>query len=159
VVFADTASDPKFVQQMAMFEADPGSLDDRLVVVLTDTDPAANGPLRQRLRPRGFGLVLIDIDGRVAQRRPLPATVRELSNMIDRMPSRAGRKPARAAPEPLPTRRRRPCASRLSPSPPGSSRCPPPEPAARQRPVAQPVIATVDKIAACPRLHRRRVGR
>ena len=88
VVFADTASDPKFVQQMAMFEADPGSLDDRLVVVLTDTDPAANGPLRQRLRPRGFGLVLIDTDGRVAHRRPLPVTVRELSNMIDRMPSR-----------------------------------------------------------------------
>ena len=63
--------------------ADPES-----AVVLTDTDPAANGPLRQRLRPRGFGLVLIDTDGRVAHRRPLPVTVRELSNMIDRMPSR-----------------------------------------------------------------------
>ena len=88
VVFADTASDPKFVQQMAMFEADPGSLDDRLVVVLTDTDPAANGPLRLQLRPQGFGVVLIDVDGSVAQRRPVPTSVRELVNLIDRMPSR-----------------------------------------------------------------------
>ena len=88
VVFADTPDDPKFVQQMGWLEADPEPLADRRVVVLTDTDPAANGPLRQRLRPRGFGLVLIDTDGRVAQRRPLPATVREISNMIDRTPSR-----------------------------------------------------------------------
>lgn len=88
VVFADTPNDPKFIQQMAVLEAEPQPLADRLVVVLTDTDPAANGPLRQRLRPRGFGLVLIDTDGRIAHRRPLPVTVRELSNMIDRMPSR-----------------------------------------------------------------------
>lgn len=88
VVFADTPDDPKYVQQMAWLHADPAPLADRLVVILTDTDPAADGPLRQRLRPRGFGLVLIDTDGRVAHRRPLPATVREISNMIDRMPSR-----------------------------------------------------------------------
>jgi hypothetical protein len=88
VVFADSPDDPKYVQQMAWLDAEPGPLADRLVVVLTDTDPAANGPLRQRLRPRGFGLVLIDTDGRVAHRRPLPATVREIANMIDRMPSR-----------------------------------------------------------------------
>lgn len=88
VVFADTPEDPKFVQQMAWLGAEPAPLEERLVVVLTDADPAANGPLRQRLRPRGFGIVLIDTDGRVAHRRPLPVTVRELSNMIDRMPSR-----------------------------------------------------------------------
>lgn len=88
VVFADTPNDPKFVQQMALLDAEPQALAERLVVVLTDTDPAADGPLRQRLRPRGFGIVLIDTDGRVAHRRPLPVTVRELSNMIDRMPSR-----------------------------------------------------------------------
>ncbi|WP_299130787.1 DUF4174 domain-containing protein [uncultured Amaricoccus sp.] len=88
VVFADAPEDPKFIQQMAWIEADPQPLIDRRVVVLTDTDPEANGPLRQRLRPRGFGLVLIDTDGRVAQRRPLPATVREISSMIDRTPSR-----------------------------------------------------------------------
>ena len=57
-------------------------------MVLSDADPAANGPLRQQLRPRDFGVVLIDIDGSVAQRRPVPTSVRELVNLIDRMPSR-----------------------------------------------------------------------
>jgi hypothetical protein len=88
VIFADTPEDPKFVQQMAMLAALPDELDKRRVVVLTDTDPEANGPLRQRLRPRGFGLVLIDLDGSVAHRRPLPTSVRELANFIDRTPSR-----------------------------------------------------------------------
>jgi hypothetical protein len=88
VVFADTPEDPRFVQQMRMLEAEPAPLADRLVVILSDADPAANGPLRQRLRPRGFGLVLIDTDGSVAQRRPAPTSVRELVNLIDRMPSR-----------------------------------------------------------------------
>jgi hypothetical protein len=88
VVFADTPEDPKFIQQMALLEAEPQPLEDRLVVVLTDTDPKANSPMRQRLRPIGFSLVLIDTDGRVVHRRPLPVTVRELSNWIDRMPSR-----------------------------------------------------------------------
>jgi hypothetical protein len=88
VVFADSPEDPKFVQQIAMIEALPEELEKRRVVVLTDTDRAARGPLRQRLRPVGFGIVLIDIDGTVAHRRPLPTSVRELINFIDRMPSR-----------------------------------------------------------------------
>lgn len=88
VVFADSAADPRFGQQMQMLEDGGAELDDRLVVVLTDTDPAANGPLRQALRPRGFGLVLLDTDGSVVQRRPAPTTVRELSGTIDRLPSR-----------------------------------------------------------------------
>lgn len=88
VVFADTPEDPRFIQQMRMLEADPEPLVDRNVVVLSDAEPEANGPLRQALRPRDFGLVLVDIDGTVAQRRPFPTTVREIVNMIDRMPSR-----------------------------------------------------------------------
>jgi hypothetical protein len=88
VVFADTPDDPKFVQQIAWLDAEPGPLEERRVVVMTDTDPAAKGPLRQRLRPTGFGLVLIDLDGTIAQRRPMPTSVRELVNFIDRMPSR-----------------------------------------------------------------------
>ena len=88
VVFADTANDPRFVQQMEMLDRGMADLEERLVVVLTDTDPAANGPLRRALRPRGFGIVLIDTDGVVVQRRPAPTTARELANMIDRLPSR-----------------------------------------------------------------------
>lgn len=88
VVFADSENDPRFVQQMAMLDGLMADLEERRVVVLVDTDPAANGPLRRALRPRGFGIVLIDTDGSVVQRRPAPTTVRELSNLIDRLPSR-----------------------------------------------------------------------
>lgn len=88
VVFADTENDPRFRQQMAMLAEDPEVLETRNVVVLVDTDPAANGPLRRELRPRGFGIVLIDTDGSVVQRRPAPTSIRELSRTIDRLPSR-----------------------------------------------------------------------
>lgn len=88
VVFADNPADPRFTQQLAMLDERMDELEERGVVVLTDADPAANGPLRQTLRPRGFNLVLIDRDGTVAQRRPAPTTARELINLIDRMPSR-----------------------------------------------------------------------
>ena len=88
VVFADTADDPRFRQQLALLEERLPELEERDVVILTDTDPAARGPLRQALRPRGFGVVLIDKDGVVAQRHPSPVTARELINLIDRMPSR-----------------------------------------------------------------------
>ncbi len=88
VVFADNENDPRFLQQMEMLEDRSGDLAERKVVVLVDTDPAAKGPLRQSLRPRGFGLVLVDTDGSVVQRRPAPTTARELINLIDRLPSR-----------------------------------------------------------------------
>jgi hypothetical protein len=88
VVFADSPSDPRFLQQMRMLEERADELEDRLVVVLADTDPSARGPLRQELRPRDFGLVLIDTDGTVVQRRPAPTSARELLNTIDRLASR-----------------------------------------------------------------------
>lgn len=88
VVFADSPNDPRFGQQMALLEEGAAELEERMVVVLTDTAPEANGPLRRELRPRGFGIVLIDVDGGVVQRRPTPTTVRELSGTIDRLPSR-----------------------------------------------------------------------
>ncbi len=93
VVFADTPNDPRFVQQMQMLDERPSELEDRGVVILTDTDPAGRGPLRRELRPRGFGLVLIDTDGSIVQRRPAPTTAREIIN-LDRPPApRAGRRP------------------------------------------------------------------
>lgn len=88
VVFADTPDDPRYAQQLQILEGGAEELADRRVIVLTDTDPEAQGPLRRDLRPRGFGIVLIDTDGSVVQRRPAPATVRELSGAIDRLPSR-----------------------------------------------------------------------
>ena len=88
IIFADSDLDPRYIQQMRMIEAGMDDLTERLVIVLTDTEPAAAGPLRRDLRPRGFGVVLIDIDGKVALRKPSPTQVRDIVSLIDRMPSR-----------------------------------------------------------------------
>lgn len=88
VVFADTPDDPQFIRQMARIEAGLDELAERDVVVLTDTDPAAATEARQRLRPRGFALVLMDKDGEVKRRVPSAWTVREITHAIDRFPLR-----------------------------------------------------------------------
>ncbi|MCQ0092575.1 DUF4174 domain-containing protein [Roseovarius sp. M141] len=88
VVFADSPNDPRFVQQMEMLTARSDELAARDVVVLTDTDPEARGPLRDRLHPRGFMLVLIVKDGTIYLRKPLPWDVREISRTIDKLPMR-----------------------------------------------------------------------
>ena len=88
VVFADSPSDPRFVQQIELLERELDQLEERDIVVLTDADPAAKSPLRTKLRPRGFMLVLLGKDGGVRLRKPLPWTVRELSRVIDKMPLR-----------------------------------------------------------------------
>ena len=88
VVFADSAADPHFIEQMAFLEADAAALVARDVVVIADTDPAAKSGLRAELRPRGFGLVLIDKDGEVKLRKPAPWSVREITRSIDKWPTR-----------------------------------------------------------------------
>jgi hypothetical protein len=88
VVFADSPADPRYVQQMQYLLGDLKSLDVRDVVILTDTDPSARSAARIALRPRGFMLAVIDKDGEVKQRKPLPWSVREISRAIDKMPTR-----------------------------------------------------------------------
>lgn len=88
VVFADTPADPRYGEQMDMLTAELEALRVRDVVILTDTDPAAKSALREKLRPRGFMLVLIGKDGTVYLRKPFPWSVRELSRSIDKMPMR-----------------------------------------------------------------------
>lgn len=88
VVFADTPNDPAFREQMRALEAGPEALIERDVVVITDSDPQAASAWRQQLHPRGFSLVIIDKDGQVKQRRPLPWDVREISRAIDKLPLR-----------------------------------------------------------------------
>ncbi len=87
-VLADTPNDPHFLRQMRDIEQGADALIERDVVVLYDTNPRAQSPLRQLLRPRGFMLAIIEKDGAVAQRRPLPRDVREISAIIDRFPLR-----------------------------------------------------------------------
>lgn len=88
VIFADTPQDPAFVEQLRMIRRDPAQLLARDVVVVTDTDPAANSAWRRSLRPEGFSLVLLDKDGQVKQRKPSPWSVREIWRAIDKFPLR-----------------------------------------------------------------------
>ncbi|QYZ71120.1 DUF4174 domain-containing protein [Neotabrizicola shimadae] len=88
VVFADRPDDPQFIRQMAAINSGLAELEERDVVVITDTDPAARSDARQRLRPRGFSLVLLDKDGQVKRRQPSPWSMREITHTIDRFPLR-----------------------------------------------------------------------
>ena len=88
VVFADSPDDPRFAEQMDRLSSGADVLQDRDIVVLTDTDPKNPSPLRKKLRPRGFMLVIIGKDGAVKLRKPLPWTVREITRSIDKMPER-----------------------------------------------------------------------
>ncbi len=88
IVFSDSAEDPAFIEQLELLHAREAELNARDVIVLTDTDPAAKSPLRLKLRPRGFMLVLVGKDGRVKLRKPFPWNVREITRSIDKMPIR-----------------------------------------------------------------------
>jgi len=88
IVFADTPNDPRFIEQMELLLARPEELIERDVIIITDTDPDSPSPIRQELRPRGFMLVLIAMDGTVNLRKPFPWDVRELTRAIDKMPFR-----------------------------------------------------------------------
>lgn len=88
VVFADSPNDPNFVRQMDLLAREYIELDIRDVILVTDTDPAAKSEWRQKLRPRGFSLVIMDKDLRPVVRKPLPWDVREITHAIDKLPLR-----------------------------------------------------------------------
>jgi hypothetical protein len=88
IIFAESPNDPNFRLQMEYLRDRVDELIVRDVIVLADTNPAAQGPLRKKLRPRGFMLVLIGKDEGVKLRKPFPLDVRELTRHIDKMPIR-----------------------------------------------------------------------
>lgn len=88
VVFADSPNDPAFQTQLLYLADDPEELIKRDVVILTDTDPGNPSDVRRKLRPRGFSMVLLDKDGAVKLRKPLPWRVREIVRAIDKFPLR-----------------------------------------------------------------------
>ena len=88
VVFADSAQDPRFSEQMDFLRQETEALVERDVVILTDTNPSAQSDLRTKLRPRGFTLILVGKDGGVKLRKASPWDVREISRVIDKMPMR-----------------------------------------------------------------------
>jgi hypothetical protein len=88
VVFADSPKDPTFVRQMEILAPDLAALAERDVLLVTDTQPTPASELRKALHPIGFSLVIMDKDGSVAIRKPLPWDAREISRAIDKFPSR-----------------------------------------------------------------------
>ena len=88
VVFADSPADPNFIRQMELLARSYPELEERDVVLVTDTDPEARSEWRQKLRPRGFSLVIMDKDLRPVIRKPLPWDVREITAAIDKLPLR-----------------------------------------------------------------------
>jgi Domain of unknown function (DUF4174) len=88
VVFADSPNDPNFIRQMDLLSRSYADLAERDVILVTDTDPEARSEWRQRLRPRGFSLVIMDKDLRPVVRKPLPWDVREITHAIDKLPLR-----------------------------------------------------------------------
>lgn len=88
VIFADSPNDPRLRQQLDLLADRPEALIEREVVIVVDTDPAAMSPLRERLRPRSFMLVIMGKDGEVELRKPAPWPAREISRSIDKMPLR-----------------------------------------------------------------------
>lgn len=88
VVFADTPADPNFIRQMDLLARAYPDLEERDVILVTDTDPEARSEWRQKLRPRGFSLVIMDKDLKPVIRKPNPWTVREITAAIDKLPLR-----------------------------------------------------------------------
>lgn len=88
VVFADSPNDPNFIRQMELLALQYPELNDRDVILITDTDPEARSEWRTKLRPRGFSLVIMDKDLRPVVRKPLPWDVREITHAIDKLPLR-----------------------------------------------------------------------
>lgn len=84
VVFADTERDPAFQKQIALLQEQSADLTERDVVVIADFDPVNPSDIRTKLRPRGFGFVLIDKDGLIKLRKATPWDTREISRSIDK---------------------------------------------------------------------------
>jgi len=88
LIFADSPNDPRFIEQMGYITERLSVLEERDVVVITDTDPGQQRDLRRTLRPRGFTLVLVGKDGVIYLRKPVPWQVREITRTIDKLPVR-----------------------------------------------------------------------
>lgn len=88
VIMAATPADPAFAEQLRLLEARWPELAARDVTIITDSDPSAMTGVRTRLRPNGFALVVIDKDGSVILRKPMPWSVREILRTIDSTPIR-----------------------------------------------------------------------
>lgn len=91
VIFAPSATDPAYIQQMTMLEKHKAELAEREIIVLSDTSPNHNGILRKQLNPKGFEVVLVGKDGGMKLRETTPLSSEVLLSTIDKMPMRQAR--------------------------------------------------------------------
>ncbi len=92
VIFADNDRDPRLDRQLRALEREAKELEDRDVIILVDTTPGPSRfdttPMRERFRPHGFNILLVDKDGSVKMRRPNVVSANDVMRMIDRTPLR-----------------------------------------------------------------------
>lgn len=88
VIFAPSAKDADYIQQIAILNHNQAELAERDIIVLSDTSPAAHGQLRSQLKPQGFAVVLVGKDGGMKLRDTTPLSAEVLLSTIDRMPMR-----------------------------------------------------------------------
>ncbi|MEI4473294.1 DUF4174 domain-containing protein [Frigidibacter sp. MR17.24] len=91
LIFAASPDDPRLRAALEALKGRDAALDDREIVVLTDTDPAARGGLREGLGVSGFRMMLVGLDGGVKMDETAPIPVDRLLETIDRMPMRRNR--------------------------------------------------------------------
>ncbi|MFD1795732.1 DUF4174 domain-containing protein [Paracoccus aurantiacus] len=88
IVMADRADDPDFTAQMKVFRDEAEGVADRDMLIVTDTDPGAQGDLRGQLSPDGFGVYLVGKDGGVKFSSQSPVSMARFAEIIDAMPMR-----------------------------------------------------------------------
>jgi hypothetical protein len=88
LIFAPDDNDPNYQEQIRLLKDAEEELRERDILVLSDTDPDANGRLRSGLAVEGFEVFLVGKDGGVKLRESQPLTVETLIAKIDAMPMR-----------------------------------------------------------------------
>ncbi|PLR33280.1 hypothetical protein CYR55_16980 [Chimaeribacter californicus] len=88
VLFAPSATDAHYLQQIEMLKDHQDALAERDIIVFSDTSPADKGQLRSQLQPKGFEMVLVGKDGGMKLRETTPLSAEALLSTIDRMPMR-----------------------------------------------------------------------
>lgn len=88
LVFADDPAGAAYRAQFALLRKARAGVEERDIIVFSDTAPGSSGALRARLKVEGFTLVLIGKDGGVKLRADSPVAPEDLFRTIDRMPMR-----------------------------------------------------------------------
>lgn len=88
IIFAPSQQDAKYLEQVRMLKQQQPALEERDIIVLTDTSPDTKSTLRSQLQPEGFEIVLVGKDGGIKLRETSPISAEVLLSTIDRMPMR-----------------------------------------------------------------------